>query len=673
MQRISMIKSTFRIFIFGIFLSCSNDSNGLQLNSLFSDNMVLQRNTLANIWGKGIPDKEVRIITDWGQEISLKCNTDSSWNGQLKTPEAGGPYSLVIISGTEKVKINNVLIGEVWLASGQSNMEMTLDGYPNEPILNSESEILNANYPNIRMFTVKKSISIEPLDILSGEWVRTSSNSVKDFSATAYFFAREIHEKLDIPVGIIHSSWGGTPAESWTSQKKLKELELFSETLNDIEQSPSKDSIELWFNQFKSIDIPSQKNPEDLLKSEYEQLNFSDDNFNEFAFNDLNWKTATLPGRFDNLISTQFDGVVWFRKEVIINDITADYTLNIGYIDDMDKTYINGHYVGGFSGYGVWNKKREFLIQKSLLKKGKNIIAIRAIDTGGPGYFQGPMNLSNNINEKISIEGNWKYKPIADIYDKKFYIYNRGTLISNRPDFIKLNNPFLPKLLFNSMINPMIPFSIKGVIWYQGESNVGRDEEYGILFPGLIEDWRSRWGMEFPFYYVQIAPFRYTEDPSKSVSQKLRESQRNALKTPKTGMVVTLDIGNNTNIHPANKQDVGKRLARLALTNDYKTGLNPLGPTLKSVERLNNSVKLNYDHVADGLLHLKGKVNQFKIAGSDNQFFEGIVLINEDHILISSDFIKKPKYVSYAWSDTPEATLFNNEEFPASSFMIEVD
>ena len=667
-----MIKSTFRIFIFGIFLSCSNDSNGLKLNSLFSDNMVLQRNTLANIWGKGIPDKEVRIITDWGQEISLKCNTDSSWNGQLKTPEAGGPYSLVIISGTEKVKINNVLIGEVWLASGQSNMEMTLDGYPNEPILNSESEILNANYPNIRMFTVEKSISIEPLDILSGEWVRTSSNSVKDFSATAYFFAREIHERLDIPVGIIHSSWGGTPAESWTSQKKLKELELFSETLNDIEQSPSKDSMELWFNQFKSIDIPNQENPEDLLKSEYEQLNFSDDNFNKFAFNDLNWKTATLPGRFDNLISTQFDGAVWFRKEVIINDITADYTLNIGYIDDMDKTYINGHYVGGLSGYGVWNKKREFLIQKSLLKKGKNIIAIRAIDTGGPGYFQGPMSLSNSKDKVISLESDWKYKPIAEIYDSKFYIYYKDISFSNRPSFLKLNAS-LPSMLFNSMINPLIPFSIKGVIWYQGESNVGRDEEYSILFPGLIEDWRSRWGMEFPFYYVQIAPFRYTEDPSKSVSQKLRESQRNALKTPKTGMVVTLDIGNNTNIHPANKQDVGKRLARLALTNDYKTGLNPLGPILKSVERLNNSVKLNYDHVADGLLYLKGKVNQFKIAGSDNQFFEGIVLINEDHILISSDFIKNPKYVSYAWSDTPEATLFNSDGFPASSFMIEID
>ena len=660
------------ISFLGIFLSCSNQVKYLQLNSLFSDNMVLQRNTLVSIWGKGPPNKKVKINSEWGENLILKCNSNGVWNGQLKTPEAGGPFSIIIISGTDKIKVNNVLIGEVWLVSGQSNMAMTLKGYPNEPILNSESEILNANYPNIRMFTVRKSISIKPLDDLNGEWIQTSSKSVKDFSATAYFFAKEIHKELNIPVGIINSSWGGSPAESWTSQKKLQELGLFSETLNDIEASSPGEIIELWFKQFKSKDIPKQKNPKDLLKNEYDQLDFSDNDFNDFELNDLNWGTVKLPGRFDNLISTQFDGAVWFRKEVEIDDITSDYTLNIGYIDDMDKTYINGYYVGGLSGYGVWNQKREFLIQKSLLKKGKNIIAIRAIDTGGPGFFQGPMNLSNNQDEVISIEGNWKYKPIAEIYEKKFYIYNKETSISKRPNYIKLN-PFLPKVLFNSMINPLIPFSIKGALWYQGESNVGRHEEYNTLFPGLIEDWRSRWEIEFPFYYVQIAPFRYTEDPSKNVSQKLRESQRNSLKTSKTGMVVTLDIGNNTNIHPANKQDVGKRLARLALTNDYNSGLNPLGPILKSVERLNNSVKLNYDHVADGLLHLKGKVNQFKIAGSDNQFFEGIVLINKDNILISSDFIKNPKYVSYAWSDTPEPTLFNSDGFPASSFMIEVD
>ena len=660
------------ISFLGIFLSCSNQVKYLQLNSLFSDNMVLQRNTLVSIWGKGPPNKKVKVNSEWGENLILKCNSNGVWNGQLKTPEAGGPFSIIIISGTDKIKVNNVLIGEVWLVSGQSNMAMTLKGYPNEPILNSESEILNANYPNIRMFTVRKSISIKPLDDLDGEWIQTSSKSVKDFSATAYFFAKEIHKELNIPVGIINSSWGGSPAESWTSQKKLQELGLFSETLNDIEASSPGEIIELWFKQFKSKDIPKQKNPKDLLKNEYDQLDFSDNDFNDFELNDLNWGTVKLPGRFDNLISTQFDGAVWFRKEVEIDDITSDYTLNIGYIDDMDKTYINGYYVGGLSGYGVWNQKREFLIQKSLLKKGKNIIAIRAIDTGGPGFFQGPMNLSNSQDEVISIEGNWKYKPIAEIYEKKFYIYNKETSISKRPNYIKLN-PFLPKVLFNSMINPLIPFSIKGALWYQGESNVGRHEEYNTLFPGLIEDWRSRWEIEFPFYYVQIAPFRYTEDPSKNVSQKLRESQRNSLKTSKTGMVVTLDIGNNTNIHPANKQDVGKRLARLALTNDYNSGLNPLGPILKSVERLNNSVKLNYDHVADGLLHLKGKVNQFKIAGSDNQFFEGIVLINKDNILISSDFIKNPKYVSYAWSDTPEATLFNSDGFPASSFMIEVD
>ena len=294
--------------------------------------MVLQRNTLVNIWGKGTPNQEVEINSEWGDNLILKCNSNGIWNGQLKTPKAGGPFSIIIVSGADEIKINNILIGEVWLVSGQSNMEMTLKGYPNEPILNSESEILNANYPSIRMFTVKKSISINPLDNLNGEWIQTSSKSVLDFSATAYFFAREIHKELKVPVGIINSSWGGSPAESWTSQKKLEELGLFSETLNGIEASSPEGIIKLWFKQFKSKDIPSQKDPEDLLKNEYEQLDFLDNDFIEFTFNDLNWETATLPGRFDNLISTQFDGAVWFRKEVIINDITSDYTLNLSLI-----------------------------------------------------------------------------------------------------------------------------------------------------------------------------------------------------------------------------------------------------------------------------------------------------------------------------------------------------
>ena len=346
LKKQKIMKPLTSIFLLGMFLSCSNNLNQLQLSPLFSDNMVLQRNTFANIWGKGTPNKKIKIITDWGEKVILKCNSDSSWNGQVKTPEAGGPFSIVINSGAKRIIINNVLIGEIWLASGQSNMEMPLKGYPNEPILNLKSEISDANYPNIRMFTVDKSISTEPLETLNGEWVQASSDSVINFSATAYFFAREIHKNINIPIGIIHASWGGSPAESWTSERKLQDLGLFSETLNNIKSNSSKDSIKLWFNQFDSKNVPKQKNSKDLLKKEYDQLNFLDNKINKFNYNDLNWETAKLPGRFDNLISNQFDGAVWFRKEVIINDINSDYTLNIGYVDDMDKTYINGHYIG---------------------------------------------------------------------------------------------------------------------------------------------------------------------------------------------------------------------------------------------------------------------------------------------------------------------------------------
>lgn len=232
-----------------------------------------------------------------------------------------------------------------------------------------------------------------------------------------------------------------------------------------------------------------------------------------------------------------------------------------------------------------------------------------------------------------------------------------------------VNRPSLPKVLFNGLINPLIPYTMKGVIWYQGEENVGRHNQYSILFPGMIEDWRKKWNNEFPFYFVQIAPFRY---PLKNVSQKLREAQRKTLELPKTGMVVTLDIGNFDNIHPANKKDVGKRLARLALVSDYDFDLAPLGPILNGSEIFKNTIKLSFTHVGSGLKYFKDQVNQFEIAGSDMNFFKANVSVEENNIFVSSSFVKEPMHVRYAWSDTPMATLFSGDGFPASSFKIEV-
>ena len=640
------------------------------VSELFSDSAVLQRNTLVNIWGNASPNDEIKIICEWGNELNVITNYNGKWEGRLETPDAGGPFTINILSKHDSIKIKDIMIGEVWLASGQSNMEMPLKGYPpNDQILNSKNEIANANFPNIRMFTVERNFSFEPQNDLNGEWIKASPTSAHNFSATAYFFAKKIHNSLNIPIGIIHSSWGGSPAEAWTSESKLEELGLFQETLDNIKKSDPKIITERWFDKFESINFPEQKYPEDLKENQFKKIEIFDEKFSEFHLDDGLWSETILPGRFDSLVSQQFDGAVWLRKEVLIDDIESDYKLIIGFVDDMDKTFFNGEIIGEHAGYGFRNKKRQYTIPKSLLKKGKNVIAIRAIDTGGPGTIGEPMILTNDEGKTISVKGNWRYNPVAEIYGKKIYIYDQQYSVSDRPFFIKIN-PFLPKLLFNGMINPIIPFTIRGVIWYQGESNVRRHEEYKYLFPGMINDWRSRWGNDFPFYYVQIAPYRYE---GSNISQKLREAQRHALKVPNSGMVVTLDIGNNDNIHPANKQDVGKRLARLALVNDYGFNLNPLGPILNDFDTFGNSIKLTFGHVGNGLVYFSDKINQFEIAGPNKQYHEGSVTIKKNLIFVYSDSVKSPKFVRYAWSDDPEPTLFNAEGFPSSSFMVEID
>ena len=379
-----------------------------------------------------------------------------------------------------------------------------------------------------------------------------------------------------------------------------------------------------------------------------------------------------LPGRFDTLVSSNFDGVIWFRKHVYIEDVDTDYNLIIGYIDDMDKTYVNGNYVGGLNGFGYWNKKRQYKIPASYLKKGNNIVTIRAIDTGGPGRFKGDMKMSNGLGSNIPLEGKWKYLTIAEIYENKIYIYDSNFSIADRPNFIK-HNPFMPAALFNSMIYPLIPYTIKGAIWYQGESNVGRHDEYNKLFPGMIKDWRSRWQSNFPFYFVQIAPYTYTEDTDNHQSQLLRDSQRKALNQPNTGMVVTLDIGDFSNIHPANKQEVGNRLARLALVNEYGSRLNPLGPILTSSSMKKSNVELEFEHVGSGLILKDSKFNEFEIAGNDMKFFKANTSVTRNKVILYSKNVNLPEYVRYGWSDTPQATLFNSSGFPASSFLQKID
>jgi sialate O-acetylesterase len=637
-------------------------SKPLRLNALFKDHMVLQQKRSVAFWGANTPNEKVTVSSSWGKSETTITDSDGNWKLHVLTPKAGGPYTIYVQDDHSNILIKDVLIGEVWLASGQSNMEMPLRGWaPNDAIDNSEEEIAKSDYPEIRMFTVERQLSLDPKVTFNGKWKVSTPETSGGFSASAYFFARKLHKELNVPIGVIHSSWGGTPVEAWTSNAQIKNLGDFNAVLQTIDAKNQHTAVSDWFSKWKTQSIPNNEKA-------WNNLDFNDSAATQIEYNDSHWNYMNLPGRFDDIEEGEVDGAIWFRKNVCIEDLDSDYTLTIGAIDDMDATYVNGHKVGGFAGEGQSSTKREFTISKSLLVNGKNTIAIRAIDIGGPGSFTGPMQLTNKAGLYMPLNGNWKYKLVAEIYQKNFYLYGIEKSDKEKSATVVKTHPKLPSVLYNAMIHPLIPYTIKGAIWYQGEENVSRSEQYKRLFPAMIKDWRTQWNDNFPFYFVQIAPFQYHGgDRSLDQSQKLREAQRHALKIKNTGMVVTLDIGNFNNIHPSNKQDVGKRLAGLALAKDYGKSLMSSGPLFKSLKVSEGKIILEFDYTGSGLL-AKGDLRGFEIAGSDEKFVLANAKIVNNKVELSAKTITKPRYARYAWKDKAVPSLFNMEGLPASSF-----
>ncbi|WP_111307277.1 sialate O-acetylesterase [Confluentibacter sediminis] len=681
-----MKKVPILFFVF-ILSFCSNKTKKnlnkeLTVSSLFKDHMVLQQLDNITIWGESDPYQVITITPSWQNDTDLKVNSvdevdvdvkstdvfsgkaqsDGKWRIKIPTPKAGGPYSIKISTTEESIKINDVMIGEVWLASGQSNMDMPLKGWmPNDSINDSANTIANAKNPSIRFFKVPFGLSTKPQDSIAGEWVTSSPETAKDFSATAYFFAKKLQQELNVPIGIIQSAVGGTPAEAWTSKNTLKEFSDFNKTIDEISGMESK--TKTWFKNRKTQPIPQ-------TTESWKDISFNDVSVSKADFNDVNWEIISLPGRFDIINDNQFDGAMWFRKKFTIEDISEDYILKIGAVDDMDATYINGEYVGGLVGTGNHNILRVYTIPKSILKVGENTIAIRGIDTGGPGVISGPITLeTKTMASPISLEGKWKSKLIADIYNGQFVSYDLNTDMSKHPDTGNLNSGS-PTVLYNAMINPLMSYTIKGAIWYQGESNVSRPEQYKKLFPAMINDWRTQWKYDFPFYFVQIAPYTYNGD-EQNKSQKLRDAQRMALKTKKTGMVVTLDIGSEFNIHPSEKQEIGNRLAGLALANDYGKDLVASGPLFKNVKTDGNKLIVSFESVGKGLMTDKNGLSNFEIAGVDKKYMPAHAKIVNETVVVSNSNISNPVYVRYGWSDTATATLFNKEGLPASTFTSE--
>lgn len=661
----------YRIWFFTLMLisSFSHGQIKLEIPAIFGDNMVLQRNSRAELCGDALPDAKIEIAASWGEQLTAEAGSDGKWNIGIPTPDAGGPYELKIISGREIFTLKEILIGEVWLCSGQSNMEMPLKGWPpNDPILNSDDEIAKADFPEIRLFTVQRKVSAEKLDDVTGAWNSCTPETASSFSATAYFFGRKLYEELQIPIGLIHSSWGGTPAEAWTDVKFLKDVPGFQDFAEQLEEMiPRQNEFKTWLDGHPTVKIEDINSPTEFVDIDFGDAAFSAGKANE------NWGEIELPVTWESTEVGNFDGAVWFAKSV---DIPAEWdgrelVLELGPIDDMDATYVNGKKVGGYETGGHWQTVRKYKVSSEILLEGENKIAVRVIDTQGGGGIYGKESSmkiypADEINSAISLAGIWKYYPVAEYTGGKFYLYSKSeNELKFRPGFIVSVNANSPTMLYNAMIHPISGYTIRGAIWYQGESNTGRAAQYEKLFPAMIQSWRSAWGYDFPFYFTQIAPYRYGDDAN---SQELRDAQRKSLAVPKTGMAVTLDIGNVENIHPANKQDVGKRLALWALKNDYGKSVLPSGPLYKTMKINGDKISLEFDYTGEGLVLKEAEKSEFLIAGEDRIFHPAEAVIARDKVVVWSEEIKNPKSVRYSWSNTSGAQLFNKEGLPASTF-----
>lgn len=650
-------------------------SSDLKVPAIFSDNMVLQQKSLVPVWGKGAPNEKITVRTGWKQSASVTADSRGNWLAKVKTPKAGGPYTLTVTSSDTAITYKNVLIGEVWLCSGQSNMEMPLEGWPpKDTIYSAKAEIQGANYANIRFFSVARDYSDQVKDDVNGTWQECTPATAARFSATAFFFGKKLNRELNVPVGLINSSWGGTPVESWISSSQLKEVKEYEETLGLIAGSRDEfNRLQEWLAMHPVVNIAGKD-----LSQRWRGLELGDNDCASSGFDDSRWGEMKLPVVWETTELGNFDGAVWFRRQVHIPSgwVNRPLNLQIGPVDDMDEAFVNGVKVGETLDEGFWQTNRIYEVPASLVTDTVLTLAVRVTDNQGGGGIHGTTEkmqltlkdqLSGAEEPAVSIEGAWKYLPVAVFRDMKFFVTGAANEeYFKRPRLTLDMSAYTPTVLYNAMIAPLVPYKIKGAIWYQGESNTNAPVMYEKLFPMMIKNWREDWSERFPFYYVQIAPYQYGQGTE---SQRLREAQFKTLSLPGVGMAVTMDIGNVNNIHPGNKKDVGERLALWALAKNYNRKNAYSGPVYRSMKILDNKIVLSFDNASKGLVlrPLNGRMN-FEICGEDSVFRTADVKTEGNTLVVSSAGVKSPAAVRYAWSNTAEATLFNSDGLPASSF-----
>ncbi|SOD97306.1 sialate O-acetylesterase [Spirosoma fluviale] len=613
----------------------------VRLPNVFGSHMVLQRRKPVPVWGWADAGEKV-TVTLASQTKTTKAGKDGKWRISLDPMEAGGPYQLLVKGKKNTVTFDDVLAGEVWICSGQSNME-----WPLAAAANAKTEIPIANFPNIRQLLVKKDLSLTPKENIEGNWSVCTPATAPQFTAVGYFFAKQLQKELNVPIGLINTSWGGTHSETWTSREAMNqhdELKLVAGKL------PATD---------EEVIRSGAARTQALLKTQQGGLPtpVEEQTWASAALNDSDWKSMNMPGDWEWGGLPTLDGVVWFRQEITVPEGSKlqKVTLHMDSVDDNDSTFVNGQLVGSTKGRGA----RVYTLPEGLLKPGRNVVAVRVTDTGGSGGLMGDpqkLNLSGD-GLLIPLAGKWKYR-VANVFASS---YKPGP------------NTYATQL-FNAMLNPLIPYAVQGAIWYQGESNAGRAYQYRKTFPLMIQDWRQHWGYDFPFLFVQLASFNAANGDSRHGSNwaELREAQTLTLQLPNTGMAVTSDIGERSDIHPKNKLDVGNRLAAEAMRVAYaKAGDASRGPMFEKMTVDGNRAIVTFRSVGSGLVakdkygYLKG----FEVAGADQKFYYAKAEIQGNTVVVHADSVTAPMAVRYGWADdNGDINLYNQENFPAVPF-----
>lgn len=598
----------------------------VKLPSLVSNGMVLQRDIPVKIWGWANPGEKVTVSFK-GKKIRSSADAMGNWSATLPATPAGGPYEILV----NEIRLQDVLFGDVWLCSGQSNMVLNMERVKEK----YSTDIASANYPQIRNFFIPTAISKIDVkqDLPSSSWLPVNPENVLLMGAVSYFFARDLYAKYQVPIGIINSSVGGTPIESWISEDGLKEFPAYMKDTTHTSASP-----------------PAPRKSADRGLSE---------KWASPAYLPKGWKRYAIPGFWEDQGLRDLNGVVWFRREIEIPSSLAGMPakLFMGRIVDADQVFVNGEQVGNVT---YQYPPRRYTVKNGLLKAGKNLVVIRVTNTSGKGGFVPDKQYELIVgNQTIDLQGDWEYK-VGEVFPP----------VTEKP----APSAYTPTALYNAMIAPFLPYSLKGFVWYQGESNVGKPGVYESLLPALANDWRTKFKQpELPFLYVQLPGFQDRNFlPSESNMAVLREGQLKSLNIPRSGMAVTLDLGEWNDIHPLTKKPIGERLALAARKIAYGENIVSSGPIYESNAIEGNRIRIRFRETGSGLAIKKtdeDELTYFAIAGKDKKFVWAKAIIERNTVVVWSDEVAEPMYVRYGWADNPEgANLINVEGLPASPF-----